>query len=95
MTYDHNDILANRKKTGITNADRPGWGGAIARVYGGSTDGYEEDVICDLVADLMHYAEMMGQDALEQIKRAIYHWYAEKNDEAATEISISITGVYR
>jgi hypothetical protein len=30
MTYGHKDILANRKKTGITNADRPGWGGAIA-----------------------------------------------------------------
>jgi hypothetical protein len=58
-------------------------------------DGYEEDVICDLVTDLVHYAEMMGRMPSNRSNALSTIGYAEKNDEADTEISISITEVYR
>jgi hypothetical protein len=57
----------------------------------------EECVICDLVTALMHYATRDGQDAIEEVRWGIWHWYdehanpdniADQDPEHIVEISI-------
>jgi hypothetical protein len=57
----------------------------------------EENCIRDLVTALMHYATRDGQDAIEEVRWGIWHWYdehanpdniADQDPEHIVEISI-------
>jgi hypothetical protein len=53
--------------------------------------------IADLICDLGHLADARGSDFLDQVKRGIGHWYAERHasdrdrlgPDAAVEITIT------
>lgn len=50
-----------------------------------STGCDDEDVVCDLVANLLHWAESKDQDAVEQARRGLSHYHSERlvSDEDA------------
>jgi hypothetical protein len=43
----------------------------------------QENAVCDMVCNLMHYAQRAGMDPVAEIERAIRHWYEETNDDGA------------
>src|SRR5262249_11433202 len=57
----------------------------------------DEHAIADLICDLGHLAEERGFDFLDEVKRGIGHWYAERHasdrdrlgPDAAVEITIT------
>ena len=57
----------------------------------------DEHAIADLICDLGHLADVRGFDFLDEVKRGISHWHAERHasdsdrlgPDAAVEISIT------
>jgi len=75
-----------------TNADRAEWARQAlavltATTYGGDhpdtmDHGDLETAVYDLIADLLHYAERQGFDTDEIIRSALFHFEAERMEEA-------------
>ena len=67
---------------------------AILKRHCGTSD---EHAIADLICDLGHLAEEPGLDFIDEVKRGIGHWYAERHasnrdrlgPDAAVEITIT------
>jgi hypothetical protein len=49
---------------------------AVFRRYCGTSD---EHAIADLICDVGHLADARGSDFLDEVKRGIGHWYAERH----------------
>jgi hypothetical protein len=57
----------------------------------------DEHAIADLICDLGHLADARGSDFLDEVKRGIGHWYAERHasdrdrlgPDAVVEITIT------
>ncbi len=77
----------------MRNKQRAQYARKAMRLFQEQTRSDDENAISDLICDLMHLAEtsVLKQDALEQVRRGIYHWYAETNNEANSTVEISIT----
>ena len=67
---------------------------AVFQKHCGTSD---EHAIADLICDLGHLADVRGFDFLNEVKRGIGHWYAERHvsdrnylgPDAAVEIRIT------
>jgi hypothetical protein len=67
---------------------------AVFQRHRGTSD---EHAIADLICDLGHLADARGSDFLDEVKRGIGHWYAERHasdrdclgPDAAVEITIT------
>jgi hypothetical protein len=77
--------------TELTNSDRSVFARVAAEAYQDRTKTDDCDLIPDLVCDLMHLADEAGQDGLELIRRALFHWYAETHGEASSIVTVKIT----
>jgi len=82
----------------ITNQDRALWAeaalGAFVEQIGQNR--IDACAICDLVANLGHYADEQGYDFLAAVRSGIGHWKAEAGDTANEDmlpaVSIIIDG---
>ncbi len=54
---------------------------AALDVFQKNTGSDDCDAVSDLVSDLMHYASSLDQEPLEEVRRAIRHWYAETHHD--------------
>lgn len=59
------------------NDRRAEWAGAAVAAFHAATATSEEDVLCDLLADLMHWADRAGFDFARALRRAEDHYAAE------------------
>jgi hypothetical protein len=41
----------------------------------------DEHAVADLICDLGHLAETRGLDFLDEVRRGVHHWYAERETE--------------
>jgi len=65
------------------NDKRSAWAGASVRLFQATTGCDEEDALCDLLADLMHWADRSNYDFDATIARAQYHYDAETRADMA------------
>lgn len=85
----HKVIPVRRTKEGIpTVQTRRRWADKAVKAFQAETGTEDGNAICDLVCDLMHLADGKRYSALEQVRRGIYHWYAETHHEAYATIHI-------
>lgn len=74
-------VIIKKKSTCVTIVQRRKFAHAAIRAFQSRTGTDDYDAVGDLVADLMHWADGNGQNALHEVSRGIRHWYAEKHDE--------------
>lgn len=72
-----------------TNEQRAAWAGTAIHAYQKATGSDDEDVLSDLLADLMHWAEKNNYDFDAALIRAHGHHDAELSDR---EIVIEVEG---
>lgn len=76
------------------NDERAEWAEQAIEAFESATRADREDALCDLLADLMHWADRNGQDFDSQLDRARMHYAAETEPEReAVEITITPLGV--
>jgi len=63
------------------NGDRADWAGAAIEEFRGQTGTDEEDAVCDLIADLHHWADRHGMNWEDEVKRGDGHYWAETQKE--------------
>ena len=64
-----------------TNADRALWADEALQAFMARTGCDSEDSLCDLLADLMHWADNAGLSFFEEQHRARYHYNCEIAEE--------------
>lgn len=52
-----------------------------------------EDAVGDLICNLMHLADADGNDPIEVVKNAIYHYFAECNHERACTVMLTVAPI--
>lgn len=55
-----------------------------------ATGADSEDAISDLIGDLCHLAQARGLDHIDQVRRGLYHHFAETHDERTASVEITI-----
>jgi hypothetical protein len=78
-------------------ANHIGWAADAVAAYQRRCGTDDEHAIADLLCDLGHLAEERDLDFIEEVRRAIGHWYAEHHSrdrddfgpDAAVEITIT------
>lgn len=65
------------------NDNRAAWAGLAIAAFQAATGTDGEDVLCDLLADLMHWADRHGYDFSAALDRALHHYEEETSGEAA------------
>jgi hypothetical protein len=95
------DFWRDQRLVGITN-DRQGGPRCLGSRSRGSFSKHrgtsDEHAIADLICDLGHLADARGSDFLDEVKRGIGRWYAERHasdrdrlgPDAAVEITITL-----
>jgi hypothetical protein len=81
----------------IDKAGHVTWAAEAVAVFQKHCGTSDEHAIADLICDLGHLAEERGFDFLDEIKRGIGHWYAERHasdsdrlgPDAAVEIIVT------
>ena len=81
----------------IDKAGHVDWAAEAVAVFQKHCGTSDEHAIADLICDLGHLAEERGFDFLDEVKRGIGHWYAERHvsdrnylgPDAAVEITIT------
>jgi hypothetical protein len=63
------------------NNDRASWAGIAIKAFIAETGTDEEDVLTDLLADLMHWADRNNYDMDAALERARGHYEAETGGE--------------
>ena len=63
------------------NADRAEWAHRAVLAFETATGTDREDALCDLLADLMHWCNVYGQDFDHELGRARMHYEAETEPE--------------
>jgi hypothetical protein len=58
-------------------ADHIAWAAGALSVFQQHSGTGDEHAIADLLCDLGHLAEDRGLDFLGEVKRGLWHWYAE------------------
>jgi hypothetical protein len=58
-------------------ADHIAWAAEAIEVFQRHCRTGDEHAIADLICDLGHLAEERGFDFIREVKRGIWHWYAE------------------
>jgi len=64
-----------------TNLDRANWADKAIRTFRKQTGCDHEDSLCDLIADLRHWADAQNFDFDAALYRASYHYEAELSEE--------------
>jgi hypothetical protein len=80
----------------IVKAGHVAWAAEAVAVFQKHCGTSDEHAIADLICDLGHSADARGSDFLDEVKRGIGHWYAERHasdrdrlgPDAAVEITI-------
>ena len=62
------------------NDKRAAWAGAAVSSFRQATGTDEEDALCDLLAELMHWADRSGHDFDAVLHRARDHYEAETTE---------------
>jgi hypothetical protein len=65
----------------ITNLDRANWADKAIRTFRKQTGCDQEDCLCDLISDLMHWADAQDFDFDAALYRARHHYEAELSEE--------------
>jgi hypothetical protein len=65
------------------NRKRAKWAAEAVAAFRNATGVDDEDVLCDLLADLMHWSDRAGYDFDLALCRAQDHYRAEASGEAA------------
>lgn len=69
----------------VTNEDRAEWAAeacdTFAELTGQNMESELPDIVCDLLANLMHLAELHGMCAEDLLDRAKMHYDAETQEE--------------
>ncbi len=63
----------------IDKAGHVAWAAEAVEVFQKHCGTGDEHAIADLICDLGHLAEERGFDFLDEVKRGIGHWYAERH----------------
>ena len=66
-----------------TNSARAQWADEAVRVFMTRTECDQEDCLCDLLADLMHWADKCEFDFAAALDRASDHYAAERTEGGA------------
>ncbi len=66
-----------------TNTARAQWADEAVRVFMTRTGSDLEDCLCDLLADLMHWADKCQFDFSAAFRRACDHYVAERTEEGS------------
>ena len=66
-----------------TNLDRANWADKALRTFRKQTGCDHEDSLCDLIADLRHWADAQNFDFDAALYRAAHHYEAELAEEGA------------
>jgi hypothetical protein len=67
------------------NDRRAGWAGRAIANFRAATGTDEEDAVCDLLADLMHWCNRHGLNFGNELARARDHYDAETHGEKSTD----------
>ena len=62
----------------IKNAVHIGWAAQAVAVFQSQCGTGDEQAIADLICDLGQLAEARGFDFLDEVRRGIGHWHAER-----------------
>jgi hypothetical protein len=73
----------------IDKAGHVAWAAEAVAVFQKHCGTSDEHAIADLICDLGHLADECGFDFLDEVKRGIGHWYAERH---VSESELSRTG---
>jgi hypothetical protein len=81
----------------IDKASHVAWAAEAVAVFQNNCGTSDEHAIADLICDLAHLADERGFDFLDEVKRGIGHWYAERHvsdryrlgPDATVEITIT------
>ena len=63
----------------IDKASHVAWAAEAVAVFQKHCGTSDEHAIADLICDLGHLADERGFDFLDEVKRGIGHWYAERH----------------
>ena len=79
----------------INKAGHVAWAAEAVAVFQGHCGTSDEHAIADLICDLGHLADARGSDFLDELKRGIGHWYAERHasdrDRLGPDATVEIT----
>jgi hypothetical protein len=65
----------------ITNSRRAHWAGLCLQQFMDLTRSDLEDALCDLLADMMHWAKQNNFDFCQELERAAWHFEEELLEE--------------
>lgn len=76
----------------IHNSDRARWAAQALHAFRiASGDDDDDATICDLIADLGHYADRHDVDFLDVVSHAVGCWAGEKKDPNSADLSPQVT----
>ena len=71
------------------NRNRARWAAAALAEFRRQTGADLEDAVSDLLADLMHWCDRLGQEFPQELRRARYHYEEETKASAETTAPLS------
>jgi hypothetical protein len=71
----------DREESMPDRRDHAAWAGAAVAVFQSHHRRSDEHAIADLICDLGHLAEQQGLDFLDEVRRGVGRWYAERQSE--------------
>jgi len=66
---------------GRANYTRAEWAGAALAAFQTTVQTDDEDVVCDLLADMMHWCDLNGKNFKAELRRGTMHYKSEVEED--------------